>query len=371
MKLRRFEGNPILSPSAANDWEALVTTNPGAWYDADRKQVLMLYRAAGTDTQHRIHFGLAVSDDGYHFRRASNKPVFSPIDGTLDGGCVEDARIIKMGDWYYVTYATRVFPPGQYWLNGPHVEPNLPAEFPYLLRENTTSSHLALTKDFKTWIRAGRITDPTVDDRDVILFPEKVGGKFVMLHRPMNWVGPEYGTDEPAMWISTADDLLKWENPKLLTKAVFPWENKKIGGNTPPIKTPHGWLTLYHAVGVDRRYRLGAMLLDLHDPSIVRYRSVYPILEPDEKETYEFDGPYRWGICFPCGNVVIDGKLFVYYGGADKYVGVATCELAELVDYLLTCPVLNETTKSGKPAVSVSVSRSVRAGGRTSEPAVG
>jgi predicted GH43/DUF377 family glycosyl hydrolase len=342
MKLKRYSGNPILSPNAANAWEALVATNPGAWYDEDRGEVVMLYRAAGEDAEHRIHLGLAVSKDGYNFKRASDVPVFTHSADGLDGGCVEDARIIKMGDWYYVTYATRAYPPGQYWLNGPYIEPNLPPEFPYLLRENATSSHLAITKDFKTWIRAGRITDPTVDDRDVILFPEKIKGKFYMLHRPMTWVGSEYGTDEPAMWISTADDLLAWENPKLLAKAEFAWENKKIGGNTPPIKTKHGWLTLYHAVGTDRKYRLGAMLLDLKDPSIVRYRSREPILEPDEAHSYEFAGPYRWGICFPCGNVVINDTLFVYYGGADKYVGVATCSLSELVQDLLSCAVEQE-----------------------------
>jgi predicted GH43/DUF377 family glycosyl hydrolase len=91
------------------------------------------------------------------------------------------------------------------------------------------------------------------------------------------------------------------------------------------------------------------MLLDLHDPSIVRYRSIEPILEPDEKETYEFDGPYHWGICFPCGNVVIGDRFIAYYGGADKHVGVASCILSDLLDYLLTCPV--------KPSVTVKVAR--------------
>jgi beta-1,2-mannobiose phosphorylase / 1,2-beta-oligomannan phosphorylase len=155
----------------------------------------------------------------------------------------------------------------------------------------------------------------------------------------MNWVGPKYGTDAPAMWISTGDDMLSWKNPKLLAKAEFDWENQKIGGNTPPIKTKKGWLHIYHAVGKDRKYRLGAMLLDLKDPSIVRYRSTEPIIEPEEKYTYEFAGPYKWGICFPCGSVVIKDTLFVYYGGADKFTGVATCPLSELLEYLVSCPV--------------------------------
>jgi predicted GH43/DUF377 family glycosyl hydrolase len=297
----------------------------------------MLYRAAGHDAEHRIHLGLATSPDGYHFTRAGDAPVLSPGELGLDGGCIEDPRIVKIGEWYYVTYASRPFPPGQYWLSEgrAYSPPAAPEDWPWLLRRNATATHLGITKDFRSWIRAGRMTSPAVDDRDVILFPERIGGKFVMMHRPMNWVGPEYGTEFPAMWISTGEDMLAWENPRLLAKAEFPWENRRIGGNTPPLRTPHGWLTLYHAVGADRHYRLGAMLLDLDDPAIVRYRTRDWILQPERE--YETVGMYP-GVCFPCGKVILGDTLFVYYGAADKYVGLATCPVAELMDYLLACP---------------------------------
>ena len=126
-----------------------------------------------------------------------------------------------------------------------------------------------MTKDFKTWIRAGWLTDPLLDDRDVILFPEKVSGKFVMMHRPLEWVGPEYGTDQACAWICVRRRPagLPAGQSKLLIKNKYPWEAYKLGVNTPPIKTPHGWFTLYHAVGPDKFYRLGALLLDLDDPS--------------------------------------------------------------------------------------------------------
>lgn len=338
MKLTRYEGNPIISPLPGSDWESLVSTNPGAWYDEAEHKVRLIYRAAGDDEAHRIHFGLAESKDGYHFERVSDRPIFSPSLDGFDAGCVEDARIIKIGEWFYITYASRPFPPGRYWLNVDHqasFSASLPADFPWMLRNNQTSTGLALTKDFKTWIRPGRLTSPLVDDRDVILFPEKIKGRYVMLHRPMNWVGPEYGTEYPAMWISYADDLLQWQDSRLLARAEFEWENKKIGGNTPPIKTPHGWLTLYHAVGKEGHYRLGAMLLDLEDPSIIHYRSRDWLLQPEE--WYETQGFYP-GLCFPCGKVILGDTLFVYYGGADKYVGLATCKLDDLFDYLLSCP---------------------------------
>lgn len=341
MKLERYQGNPIVSPIPGSRWESLVTTNPGAWYEPETGEVLMLYRAAGEDPQHRIYFGLAKSTDGYHFERASSEPVFGPSADGFDAGCVEDARIIKLGGTYFITYATRPFPPGEYWKNPggrAYTPPQPPEDYPAALRRNDTSTGLAITTDFQTWIRAGRLTSPMVDDRDVILFPEKVNGKYVMMHRPMNWTGVEYGTDYPSMWISFADDLLGWGQgqSRLLAKAEYEWENNKIGGNTPPIKTPHGWLTLYHAVGKDLHYRLGAMLLDLNDPSKVCYRSRDWLLQPEE--WYELEGFYP-GVCFPCGKVVIGDTLFVYYGGADKYVGLATCKLQALLDYLLECPV--------------------------------
>jgi predicted GH43/DUF377 family glycosyl hydrolase len=152
----------------------------------------------------------------------------------------------------------------------------------------------------------------------------------------MTWVGPDYGTEFPAIWISFSDDLLSWSDSRLLAKAREGWE-KKIGGNEPPTRTGAGWLMLYHGVGPDRYYRLGAMLLDLDEPWRVTHRTKDWILQPE----YDFEtkGCYGGGgVVFPCGKVVIDDTLFVYYGAADKYIGVATCKLDELIDYLYECP---------------------------------
>ena len=338
MKLKRYEGNPVISPNPKNEWESFVTTNPGAWYDEDTKEVKLLYRAAGSDPEHRIYFGLASSKNGYDFKRVSDEPVFSPSVDGFDAGCVEDARVVKIDGYFYITYACRPFPPGQYWENPDtkaYVPPEFPADFPRILRENATSTGLLLTKDFKTFIRAGRLTDPSLDDRDVVLFPEKIAGKFAMIHRPMEWIGKEYGTEYPAMWISTGDDVLGLRDSKLLAVAKYDWENGKIGANTPPVRTEHGWLILYHARGEDTHYRLGAMLLALEDPSKVLYRTSDWLIQPETK--YETEGPYN-GCIFPCGKVVIDDTLFIYYGAADKYVALATCSLSELIEHLLSCP---------------------------------
>jgi predicted GH43/DUF377 family glycosyl hydrolase len=340
MKLRRYPGNPILAPHPGHDWEDLAVFNPAAWYDEVRREVLLIYRAAESGPEYRCSFGLAKSKDGYRFERVSDRPVLSPSVEGFDGATIQDPRIVKMGEWFYVTYACRHYPFGQFWIpevRRQYLAPDCPPEFPRYLRINATRTGLAMTKDFRTWIRAGWMTDPLLDDRDAILFPEKVGGKYVMIHRPLEWVGPRYGTEEACAWIAVADDLLGLPQApsRLLIRNKYPWEVYKLGVNVPPIKTPHGWLTIYHAVGADKFYRLGALLLDLNDPGRVLHRTPDWLMEP--QEDYEIEGFYR-GVCFPCGAVVIDGTLFVYYGAGDKYCAVATCNLQELVEHLLNCP---------------------------------
>lgn len=341
MKLTKHSANPILSPVADSPWQSLVVTNPACIYDEQLGKFLMLYRAAGHDVEHRVYFGLAESTDGIHFTRVSDDPVFGPsTEGAYDAGCVEDPRLMKIGDWYYVTYASRPYPPGQYWLmdGNPYKPEERPDEFPIKFRESLTTTALAVTKDFKSWHRCGPVTDPRYDDRDVYFFPERINGKWWMIHRPMEWCGDGYPTEHPAMWINSSEDLLYWnsDTSRLLAKAAFDWE-VKIGGNTPPIKTEHGWMTIYHGKGPDGYYRLGALLMALDDPARVTHRTRDWFLQPEHD--YETQGCYDMGgVCFPCGAVVKDGTLFVYYGGADKYVGVATGPMKDFMDYLLSCP---------------------------------
>jgi len=324
-----------LSPLDDSPWENLVTCNPGVIYDGGT--FYMLYRAAGDDEDHVIRFGLATSTDGFHFTRVSREPVFGPSEDGPDSGCVEDPRIVKLGDTFYITYAYRPYAPGRYW-TFPHDVVRLPAcdgFAPKAWAKSLGNTGLAMTKDFRSFRRLGRLTSPVLDDRDVILFPEKVGGKFVMLHRPKDWVGASYGVSEPSIWIKFSDDLLAWEDKPstlLLTGRPNSWE-EKIGGSTPPILTDEGWLMLYHGVadGGLAQYSVGALLLKADDPTVVLSRTPEPILEPELP--YETQGFYN-GCVFPTGNVVVDGTLYVYYGAADKHVGVATCKLDELLKYL-------------------------------------
>lgn len=332
MKLNKYENNPILKPEPANAWESLCVCNPGAWYDGEK--FYLLYRAAGEDTEHYIYFGLAESEDGFHFQRVSGQPVFSPDTDSFDGGCVEDARIVKYGDTFFITYAFRPFPPGQYWKFAKNqvLQYETTEMAPSCLRMNITNSGLLISKDLKHFRRLGRITKSDIDDRDVILFPEKIKNKFVMLHRPKEWVGEKYGCKNPSIWISFSEDLLEWNSSELLMEGIYDWE-EKIGGSAPPIKTGQGWLTLYHAVDRQGIYRVGAMLLDLENPAKIIARAKDYIMEPEFD--YEFEGLYK-GCVFPTGNIVAGDTLYVYYGCADKYVGVATCKLDEITDFVLS-----------------------------------
>jgi predicted GH43/DUF377 family glycosyl hydrolase len=334
MKLQKSDKNPLLSPNKENAWENLAVCNPGAWHEDGK--FYLLYRAAGDDPEHIIRFGLAESKDGENFERVSNDPAFGPsIDGPDMGG-VEDPRIVKFGKEFYVTYAYRPYPPGQYWTFAHDVvrTPETGADAPKVYRENIANSGLAVTTDFKTWRRLGRITRPSLDDRDVIFFPEKINGKYYMLHRPKEWVGPEYGCEYPSIWITASEDLMMWEAPSqiLLEGLEGTWE-EKVGGSTPPLKTDEGWLVLYHGVenGGQGFYRVGVALLDLNDPTKVKFRLKDWIMEPEYD--YETEGFYN-GCVFPTGNMILEDKLYVYYGAADKYIGLATCSVSELLETL-------------------------------------
>ncbi len=332
MKFIKSKENPILTKNEKNDWESLCVLNPAVIYDDDKK-FKMLYRAAGNDETHYIYLGLAESEDGIHFKRMSDKPVLSPTPDNFDSGCIEDPRLFKFDGWYYLTYASRAYAPGRYWMPNWKFLGNPPKNGPRFLKENSSLTNLAISQDLKNWKKLGRITDSRFDDRDVILFPEQINGQWVKLSRGMERCGEGYENENPAIWISFSNDMMEWDNYELLMKGEVDWEDKKLGGSCPPIKTDKGWFFIYHGVAKsDDAYRVGACLLDLNDPRKIIARTKDFLMEPEFD--YEKKGYYN-GCVFPTGNVVVDGTLYVYYGAADKNVCVATCDFNELLNYLV------------------------------------
>jgi len=182
------------------------------------------------------------------------------------------------------------------------------------------------------------VTPPGIDDRDGVLFPEKVGGRYVLLHRPTSWVGPAYGAARPGIWLAFSEDLLNWDygtgskHLLLSPREHVAWEAAKIGGGPPPVRTPAGWLMIYHGVDARHVYRVGAAVLDLADPRKVLARSDGFLMEP--QRPWEKAGVIP-NVVFPTAAVVRGEELLVYYGAADRVVGLATARLDELLDSLL------------------------------------
>lgn len=331
MKVTKYSGNPILKPNIENRWENICVLNPAVIYDKEGKQFIMLYRAGGDEYEHWIRLGLAISKDGIIFERVSDKPVMDVHQDDADGGCIEDPRLIQIDGVYYITYASRPFYPGRYWDLEAVSKRNRerfvwPESAPKFLREAHTTSYLACTTDFKTYKRLGRISDSRYDDRDVVIFPEKIGGKFIKICRP------KCDNKAPAIWIAFSDDLLEWESPIKLFSGEQAWEKEKIGAGCPPIKTKDGWLLVYHGVSsADQYYRVGAVLLDLENPRKVLARTKDFIMEPE----YDYEVKGLWtGCVFPTGIVEKDGLLYIYYGCADKFISLATVPLKELLEYM-------------------------------------
>jgi len=245
------------------------------------------------------HLRIARSDDGINFK-IDEKPFIYPCIESESLG-VEDARISKIDDTYYINY-TGVSGDGFVTL-------------------------LATTKDFKNIERKGIIFYPLT--KDVAIFEEKINGKYIALYRPHNqWFGP------PSIWYAESPDLIHWGKHKCIMRPNgSKWENVKIGAGAAPIKTEQGWLVIYHGVGDNgipgtETYSLNIALLDLNEPSKVIKRSKNPILFP--KEQYEKNGFVK-NVVFTCGTVEKDGQLLIYYGGADTVIGVAYANIKDIL----------------------------------------
>lgn len=300
MELERYEKNPVLSPTG-NWWENKAVFNCAA---ARSKGIVhILYRAIGDDGISR--FGYARSENGLDVVERGDTPIYESAGDELDRLGVEDPRITRIEDAYYITYT------------GASVSPRCESR-PTLFKPTPLQCRVGLlsTKDFKTFKNHGCIL-PDMDNKDVVLFPEKIRGKYVILHRTF-----------PNIWMACSEDLITWHDHKLVMR-VRPgyWDCDRIGAGAPAIKTEYGWLNFYHGVDHKQTYRLGIVLLDLEDPSKVIGRSVAPVLSPEKD--YEKFGLVP-NVVFTCGAIGMNGRYHVYYGGADKVIGVATMDRSDL-----------------------------------------
>jgi predicted GH43/DUF377 family glycosyl hydrolase len=340
LKITRCPENPIVRPGRY-DWRMCSVYNPGVIYEDGK--FYMYERAAGSLRPHACCVGLLESTDGVHFRHVSERPVFTPEMAGSPYGSVQDPRVVRIEGTYYMTYAFRRYA----WSISPTglgVPESCQTAFPGFdpaADKNQSRSGIAVSKDRVHWEHLAWATPADIDDRDVILFPEKIGGRFAMLRRPIGHVGTDTGHSEPhpCIRISFSDDLRTWTEPEVVARPQFKWEDNRIGGSTPPVRTERGWLVLYHGVETvhppTRRvvYRVGAMMLDLKDPRKTIARAPGFIMEPEAY--YEKFGLFIPNVIFPTGNVIKDGLLWIYYGACDTAIALATVPLDELVAHVL------------------------------------
>jgi predicted GH43/DUF377 family glycosyl hydrolase len=310
-ELVRFVGNPIIFPAGGTYWESQATFNPTAFINDGKVHVL--YRAVGINDVSTV--GYASSMDGYNLTGRTFKPVFvhsnfakksdekiSYSSGGGWNGGAEDPRVTKIDDMLYMTYTAF-----DGWGS---------------VRIGLTSITL---KDFLkknwNWRNPVLISPPGQVHKNWVLFPEKIKGKYAIMH-----------SISPEIMIEYVDDMNSFDGNTFI-KSIHQdhplWKHREkgmrgIGGA--PIKTKNGWLIFYHGMEPHEthRYKLWAMLLDLKDPTKILYRSKKPILEPDA--FYENEG-HKAGVVYSCGSIVKDGTLFIYYGGADMVSCVATANL--------------------------------------------
>ncbi|HTE48867.1 MAG TPA: glycosidase, partial [Candidatus Paceibacterota bacterium] len=264
----------------------------------------ILYRTLSNDNTSYI--GYASTRDGVNIDLRLPEPIYGPredfeskkISGG-NSGC-EDPRLTKIGKNIYMCYTAfdGIGPPR--------------------VAITSITERDFLQKNWK-WEKPILITPEGFDDKDTCIFPEKTKGQYFILHR----VGNELCGD----YLKSLD--FKKDTVKKCIRIIGPrinsWDSSKVGICAPPMKTKNGWLLLYHGVSKSHNtYRVGAVLLDLADPAIVLSRTTDPIFEP--KELYEKVGVVN-NVVFPCGMAMIGDLLYIYYGGADTVVGVATIEL--------------------------------------------
>ena len=290
-------------------------------------KIHLLYRATGEFVQYVSRLGHAVFDENLNLVERSDAPCFTP-ELELWEMSVEDARLTLLEDRLYMTYVITPTPCPPSSVRRRLGLPPVPQA-----RTRISLAEVTYESGQMSFQRLGIITPYGSNQRDTVLFPEKIGGRYAALHRPSAWIGPGYPTDIPGIWFATLDDLAGgMSGHRLVMKSEQPWETRKIGAGPPPVKTDEGWLLIYHGVTQERVHRAGAALLDLEEPWKVIARTPEPILEPEEEYERVGDVP---SVVFPEGAVVIGGKLLVFYGGADVVCCAASVRLDEFVDYLL------------------------------------
>jgi len=311
--IERYSGNPILTSEDVPYNSALVFNAGVVKYQG--KYVMVFRNDFGSVKEQRLdgtNLGSAFSEDGINWN-VQPKPCFELSDNDIKW--VNDPRLTVIDGRCYITFA--------------------------IIGRHGIRGGIAVTDDFENF----EILHTSLpDNRNLVLFPEKINDLYVRFDRPFaNYL--RESQDSFDIWLSYSPDLTYWGNSTLLLSANdVPFSNNKIGPGPPPVKTKQGWLTIFHSVDIniyrgkngwedkwDMRYSAGIMLLDLENPGKVLSVSREPLLVPEAY--YEVEGGFRNNVIFPCGNVLEEnGEIKIYYGAADAFVCLATAHIDDLIN---------------------------------------
>lgn len=315
-KLNRHHNNPIIQPNKDNWWESEQVFNPGV-VEIDGK-VHMVYRSIGHDGESRLGYAnsingfdinLRISYPIYKHKMVSHNKYFENPSGGSWGGC-EDPRLVhvKGDENVYMTYTA--------------VDNGLRVGLTSIKRDDLKNQRWK-------WTTPRLISAPNKVNKNWVIFPEKINGKYAIIHSIAPKISIEYR------------DTLNFKRSEYIESHYSNddsrknhWDSWVRGVGPPPIKTKYGWLIFYHAMDAynPTQYLLGAMITDLKDPTKIIHRSKYPILAPNE--IYENEG-FKAGVIYASGAIIRDGNIIVYYGGADSYVCAAYTNLNEFLNKLM------------------------------------
>lgn len=254
------------------------------------------------------HLRLVCSDDGIHFTEPDDMPTKIFGEGALETFGIEDCRVSLMDGIYNLTYTQ--------------------------VSENGVGVGLIQTRDWRSFDRKGMILPP--HNKDCALFEEKIDGQYYCLHRPSG-----VGLGGNFIWIASSPDLLHWgKHHCILHTRKGWWDSSRIGAGAAPIKTNQGWLEIYHGADQNSRYSLGAVLLDLKDPSKVLARSYHPLMDP--VETYELTG-FFGNVVFTNGHLIDGDDITMYYGASDEVICGVRFSIKAILDELLVTDYLQTT----------------------------
>lgn len=256
---------------------------------------------------------LGRSNDGIHWEFEEEKITFVDEEGLeFMPRYAYDPRLVKVEDTYYIIWCQDFY---------------------------GASIGMAKTQDFKTFVR---LENPFLPfNRNAVLFPRKVNGNFMMLSRPSDSGHTPFGD----IFLSESPDLVYWgKHRHVMGKGKEWWQSLKIGGGAAPIETNEGWLLFYHGVSGTCNgfvYSIGGAILDIDNPSVVKYRCENFLLTP---ETWYEERGFVPNVCFPCATICNpeDGRIAIYYGAADSYVALAFTRAEEIVTYIKEHSVLTE-----------------------------